>query len=200
MGRPSSGSVRAKTRNVPAWPPFVIHCFAPSIRQPSPSLTAAVRSAPASEPEPDSVSANAPSTAPEASGGHEALLLRVRAEGEDRQRRGARVDGDGHADAGVRARELLEHEHVGEEVRARAAVLLGHAHAHQPELAELRDHLGREAVLAVPGGRVGNDLRLGERAGDLLDLALLGAEREVHAAPSIDRPARLPGCGDAWQG
>ena len=43
---------------------------------------------------------------------------------EQRQRARARVHGDGHADAGVGARELLQHEHVGEEVRARAAVLL----------------------------------------------------------------------------
>ena len=62
-------SVRAKTRNVPAWLPFVIHCLAPLSLQPSPSGTALVRSAPASDPEPGSVSANAPSTRPVASSG-----------------------------------------------------------------------------------------------------------------------------------
>ena len=36
---------------MPPKPPFVIHCFEPVIDQPSPSRTAAVRSAPASDPE-----------------------------------------------------------------------------------------------------------------------------------------------------
>ena len=71
---------------------------------------------------------------------------------------GARVDGDRDADARVAARELLEHEHVGEEVGAGAAVLLGHADAHQPELGELGEELAREAVLAIPLGRVRLDL------------------------------------------
>ena len=61
--------MRAKRRNVDAWLPFVHHCFVPVIRQPSPSGTAVVRSEPASEPEPGSVSANAPSASPRASGG-----------------------------------------------------------------------------------------------------------------------------------
>ena len=64
-----SGSVRAKSRNVPAYRPFVIHCFAPVIRQPSPSGSARVRSAPASDPASGSVRANAPRCSPAASGG-----------------------------------------------------------------------------------------------------------------------------------
>ena len=143
-------SVRAKTRNVPAWLPFVIHCFEPLSLQPSPSGTAAERSAPASDPESGSVSANAPMTRPAARSGTNRSPLLVGAEREDRERGGARVHGDGDADAGVGARELLEHEDVGEEVRAGASELLGHAHAHQPELAELREYLPREGVVAVP--------------------------------------------------
>jgi hypothetical protein len=54
---------------VPACAPFVIHCFVPVTVQPSPSGTAVVRSDPASEPESGSVSANAPSASPAASGG-----------------------------------------------------------------------------------------------------------------------------------
>ena len=49
--------------------------------------------------------------------------------------------------------ELLEHEHVGEEVRARAAVLLGDADAHQPELAERGEQLAREACGRGPTRR-----------------------------------------------
>jgi len=45
-----SGSVRAKSRTVPAKLPFVIHCFVPEMDQPSPAATAAVLSEPASEP------------------------------------------------------------------------------------------------------------------------------------------------------
>ena len=58
-------SSRAKTMKVEAWEPLVIHCFVPEIR---PS-TARVRIAPASEPEPGSVSAKAPISSPLASAG-----------------------------------------------------------------------------------------------------------------------------------
>ena len=175
-----SGSVRAKSRNVPARDPFVIHCLEPFSTQSSPSDTALVRSEPASEPAPGSVSANAPSCSPRASGG----TKRARCSSVPNARIGsvvgARVDGDGDADARIRARELLEHEDVREEVRSRAAVLLGHAHTHQPELGELREQLVREAVLAIPLARVRDDLRLGELAGERLDRPLVGRELEVH--------------------
>ena len=71
---------------------------------------------------------------------------------------------DGHPHPRVRPGELLEHEDVGEEVGTGAAVLLGDAHAHQPELGELREELVGEAVLAIPGGGVRDDLGLGELA------------------------------------
>ena len=141
---------RAKTRNVDACEPLVIHCLAPVMR-PSASACAS-RSRP--EPEPGlGQRERAELLAPAASAGP----CPVGAVGEQRQRARARVHRDRHADAGVGARELLEHEHVGEEVRARAAVLLGHADAHQPELAELGEDLAREVVLAVPRGRVRGD-------------------------------------------
>ena len=139
-----------------------------------------MRSEPASEPAPGSVSANAPSCSPRASGG----TKRARCSSVPNARIGsvdrARVHRDRHPHAGVRARELLEHEDVREEVGARAAVLLGDAHAHEPELGELRDQLVGEAVLAVPVGRVRHDLRLGELAGQRLDRALVGGQLEVH--------------------
>ena len=59
-----SGSVRAKKTNVPACSPVEMNCFEPEMRHPSPSGTAVVLSAPASEPEPASVSANAPIFSP----------------------------------------------------------------------------------------------------------------------------------------
>ena len=54
---------------MPARDPFVIHCFEPLSLQPSSPASAVVRSEAASEPELDSVSANAPSCSPRASGG-----------------------------------------------------------------------------------------------------------------------------------
>ena len=104
---------------------------------------------------------------------HEARPLLLRPEGEQRQRRRARVHRDGDADARVGARELLEHEDVGEEVGAGAAVLLRHADAHQAELGELREDLAREAMLAIPLGGVRLDLLPREVAGQRLDLLLL---------------------------
>ena len=145
----------------------------------------AVRSEPASEPASGSVSAKAPRCSPRASGGTKRLFCSSVPNVEQRQRDRARVHRDGDADARVRARELLEHEDVGEEVGARAAVLLGHADAHQPELGELREQLAREVVLAIPGGRVRLDLGLRELARQRLDLALVGAEREVHRVRSL---------------
>src|SRR4051812_13124686 len=95
---------------------------------------------------------------------------------EDRQRARARVDGHRHAEAGVRARELLEDEAVAEEVRARAAVRLWHAHPHQPQLAEVREDLLGEVVLAIPRRRLRRDLLVGEALGERADLALVVGE------------------------
>ena len=111
---------------------------------------------------------------------NEAGALLVRPEREKWERGGARVHRDRHADTGIRARELLEHENVGEEVRARSAVLLGHADAQKPQLGELRDQLVREAVLAVPVGGIRRDLRLGELARERSDRLLVGTQLEVH--------------------
>ena len=90
------------------------------------------------------------------------------------------MHGDGDADAGIRARELLEDEDVGEEVGAGAAELRRNADAHQPELGELPVQLGGEAVLPVPGGRVRLDLGLRDLPRERLDLPLVGRELEVH--------------------
>src|SRR5204863_7875945 len=82
----------------------------------------------------------------------------------------------------VGARELLEHEHVGEEVRAGAALLLGHADAHQTQLAELGEQLPREGVVAVPARRVRGHAFVREAARERADLLLLGCELvQAHA-------------------
>ena len=183
----TSGSVRAKTRNVPANEPFVIHCFVPAMRQPPSLRVAVVTSAPRVRPRARLGQRERADRLAARERRHEPRALLVAAEGEQRQRAGRGVHRDRDADAGVRARELLEHEHVREEVRAGAAVLLGHADAEQPELGELPEQRRRERVRPVPLGRVRGDLGGGELARERLDLALIRRELEVHAAETNRR-------------
>ena len=110
----------------------------------------------------------------------EARPLLVGAESEDRERASARVHRDRDANAGVGTRELLEHENVGQEVGARAAVLLRDTDAHEPELGELRIEVARESVLAVPVRGVRRDLGVRELTRERLDLPLVVGELEVH--------------------
>ena len=150
----------------------MIHCLVP--RDPRPVVGPRVRIAPASEPEPDSVSAKAASSWPWASGGTSRPTCS-----------GVPWVSSGSVPAlvwtatvtptpGVGARELLEHEHVGEEVGAGAAVLLGHAHAHQPELAEMLEDLASGSVCSRShAAGVRRDLLVGEAPREVADLALL---------------------------
>ena len=142
-----------------------------------PSSSARVRIAPASEPEPDSVSANAAISWPCASGGTSRSIWSGVPCCEDRQRARARVDGDRDAEAGVRARELLEDEAVAEEVGARAAVRLGDADAHEAELAEVRrgPPCGKRCSRSQAAA-CGRDLLVGEAPGERADLALVVGE------------------------
>jgi hypothetical protein len=104
------------------------------------------------------------------------------------------VNRDRDTDAGVRARQLLEHEDVGEEIGAGAAVLLGHANTHQPELGQLAEQLAGEAVVAIPLRGVRVDLLCAEVARQRLDLALLRSQLEVQPTTPGDprrfRPSR----------
>ena len=144
----------------------MIHCFVPVRRSWS---SAVVRSAAASEPDSDSVSAKAASSWPWASGGTRRSRWSSVPWARIGSVPGAGVHRHGHAQAGVGARELLEHERVGEEVGADAAVLVRDADAHEPELAELGEDLAREAVLGVPRGRLGRDDLVGEAAREVAD-------------------------------
>ena len=167
------------TMNVPARDPFVIHCFVPVIDQPSPVGSAVVRSDPASEPELDSVRANAPICSPRASGG----TNRDFCSSVPKARIGnvvALVCTATVTPTPASARELLEHEDVRHEVRTGSSVLLGDADAHEAQLRELREELVRETVLAVPGSCVRDDLRLGKLVRQRLDRTLVDGEVEVH--------------------
>ena len=111
---------------------------------------------------------------------HEAGALLLRPVREQRQRRRARVHRNRDTDTRVGTRELLQHDDVGEEVGAGAAVLLRHAHAHQAELGELREDVPREPLLAVPLGGVRLDLLPGEIPG------------QRPGSPSVPATARSP--------
>ena len=87
-----------------------------------------------------------------------------------------------HANARIRAGELLEHEDVRQEVRPRAAVLLGHADTHEPELGELRVEIVGKPVLTIPLAGVRGDLRLGEVPGQRPDRLLIVRKLEVHGS------------------
>ena len=187
--RPGIGA-REDSRSGPPNAAFVIHCFVPRTCQPSSVASADVTSAPASDPAPGLGEREAADPSPRASGGTKRAICVVGAERENRQRARGRVHGDGDADAGVGARELLEHEDVRHEVGAAPAVLLRHADAEQPELAEPVEQLAREAVRAIPLGGVRLDLGGGELARERLDLALLRASaRSPRAADYPDESA-----------
>ena len=124
----------------------------------------------------------------------EARLLLVGPVDEEWQCDRARVHGDRHPHSGVGARQLFEHEDVGQEVHAGAAVLLRHARAHQAELRQLGEELAREVVVAVPLRRVRIDLRLREVPRQRLDLFLVLRELEVHfQTEGYVRRLRAPG-------
>src|SRR5690606_8998870 len=110
----------------------------------------------------------------------ELLLLRVGAVAID----GVAVERvvDAHDDARRRAApgDLLHGHRVADVIQARPTPRLGDRDAHQAQLTELLDRLGRKRVLLVPLPGVGDELARGELSGHALDLALDVGELEVH--------------------
>ena len=98
--------------------------------------------------------------------------------------REAVVGGHGQGHAGVDARELLHHDRVVQGGHPGAAVFRGPDHAHEAELAELREDLARELLLLVPFARVRTDLRLRELPDGLLEELLLLGKAEVQSEAS----------------
>src|SRR5215207_3710095 len=122
----------------------------------------------------------------------EALDLLRRPVERDRERGGASVHRHGHAQSGVPPREFLDHEYIGEKVGPGPAMLGGHAHAHQAELAELTQQLAREVVLAIPGGRAWNNAVVDEATCHVANVPLLVAELvRAHACHASIRAAKL---------
>ena len=186
---PSPVSAVIVTHRVMSVPAFVMNTLAPFTTQlPSRSL-AVVRVAPASEPASGSVSPNAASRSPRASGGiHSRFCSSV-----PKRKIGivpsevcaATRDRDRRIDAG----ELLDRDRVRERVAACASELLRERDPHQAEVGHLRDELVREARLAVELLGDGCDAVDCEPADRLAEELVLGRKVEVHARRSYPEQA-----------
>ena len=179
-------SVRANSSKVPPSEAFVIHCFAPVMRQPPSTRSAARDRAPASEPEPDSVSAKQPTRSPRASGG----TKRARCSSVPN-----RSSGSVQADVCTATvtptpaspRESSSSTRMYERKSAPAPPYSSGTHTPiSPSRRERADQLARKAVVAVPRGGMRFDLGACEVAGERLDLALLRRELEVHGGHTND--------------
>src|SRR5262249_19118407 len=88
--------------------------------------------------------------------------------------------GNRQRDAGIDARELLDADAVVDRRHRGAAVLLRELDAHEPELRELGDELGRKMLRLVPLADVRPHLGLGEVAHRAAQQRLLFRRTEVH--------------------
>ena len=143
-------SVTAMITSVSAEVPCVMNIFDPFSTQHAPSLTAVVRIAAASLPEPGSVSPHAASFSPFASGDKILLLLFFAAEHRDVRGAKAVVRGHRQRHARIDARDLFDADAVIDGAHAGAAVRLGKLNAHQAELGELWQQLFRKMLRLVP--------------------------------------------------
>ena len=164
---------------------FVIHCFAPLTCQPSPSGSARVTSAPASDPEPGSVSAKQPTPSPRASGG----TNRDRCSSVPNWSSGsvhAEVCTATVTPTPASARDSSSSTRMYETKSAPAPPYSsGTQTPISPSVAQLREQLSRKSVCPVPLRRMRLDLRGRELARQRLDLLLLRRQLEVHGGQTI---------------
>ncbi len=123
-----------------------------------------VRVPPASEPACGSVSDQQPSFLPCASGVTYFLRCSGDAEFVDVIRAQRIVRRDNQSDRAVDARQLLDHRHVLDVAKTRAAVLLRKNHAHQTHFREFRNQLGRKLRRFIPFHYMRSDFRFGKFA------------------------------------
>ena len=190
---PAEGSVIAMT---------TYHCASPGVGDPGLGAVqdvASLRRGPRGssgwrrrEPDCGSVRAYAPSAFPDASSRRIEVFCASLPKLPDRKA-GHRV---GHRDddrrRGAHASQLLDREHVGEDVGAGASVLLGHHHPQDPHLAELLDDLRRKAPGLLPLGDARGDLRPRELAHGVADPLLVFGQLEVHGAAADGGPDPPP--------
>ena len=180
----SPGRCARRATNVPAWEPFVIHCLAPLIRQPSPSGRPRVRSEPGVRARLRLGEREGADASPRASGG----TKRARCSSVPKARIGSVAalvcTATVTPTPASAARELLEHEDVRGEVGPAPPYSSGRRRPSARARRASR-RLAREAVLAVPSAACGSISASREVARQRLDLALLGAELEVHRGLSV---------------
>ena len=178
-------SVLAHTTARSAIPPLVIHIFVPESTQSSPSLRAAVRIRPGSEPTSGSVRPKHPMTSPLAIAGSHRSSLLLGAEAVDREHAERALDRDEGPEAAVGVLELQAREPVRDGAGARAPVAL-EVHAEEAEVGEpLADREGELAPLE-PIAHPGQDLLGREGPDRALDLPLLLRE-EVGDVQVVER-------------
>ena len=103
------------------------------------------------------------------------------------------MDRDQRAERRLAALDLLAGERLGDEVEARAAVLLGDDDAEEAELGHALDHTQVEVVVDVVLDRVREHALVDEGADGVLDQFLLGRELEIHRDESMRRSADCVG-------
>ena len=170
------------THEVMSEPELVMNCFAPLTTHSSSRSSARVRVGPRVGPCPGLGQAEARERLAGDEVGQPLRLLLVGAVGLDRvdAETDRRLEGD--PQRLVDATDLLDrHAEAGEvAVLAGAAVLLRSGQAHQPELAHLLHHVGREVMVAVPLRGVGCDLGLREVADTAPELLVLARQLVGH--------------------
>ena len=159
---PSSVRAVTVTIEVMSVPQLVMNALDPLITHSSPTSSARVRVAPASEPPSGSVRPNAPSARPATQVGQPLVVLVVVTEPEDRVRAEPDAGRQGDPHRLIDSTHLLDRHAQRREVAAAAAPSFGEDDAEQSEIAHRPDHLGRETTGSIPLGCVWCDLLCGE--------------------------------------
>ncbi len=180
-----SPSTLAKTMKMSAKPPLVIHIFSPlSSHDPSAWRTALARALSASDPDPDSLRQYAPTSLAADDARQVLLLLRRRAEAEDRNDRQAGLRAERRREARRLADGLADDDRRGL-VRSDAADVFRYVDADQAERAGAGDQVaGDLPVLLLEFGQrrrhfVGDELRRGLRDQPMFLAQPLGREDVV---------------------
>ena len=105
------------------------------------------------------------------------LLLLGRAVGQQRRAVGRVVDAHHRRQPAVGRRDLLERQHVGHHVGARAAPFGRHRHAHEAEPAHLGEQRARDLAGGLPGPDMRQHLLAREGAGGVADQGLFFSEQ-----------------------
>ena len=121
------------------------------------------------------------------------LLLLGRAVGQQRRAVGRVVDAHHRRQPAVGRRDLLERQHVGHHVGARAAPFGRHRHAQEAEPAHLGEQRARDLAGGLPGADVRQHLLAREGAGGVADQGLFFSEEHGLLISLPDHP--LPRLG-----